>query len=61
MLAFVLIRGLGVTATMLTVGEPSAAIFVWGIPIAAILGTLAIIFRQELPFSSVWRLRERPA
>ncbi len=60
-LAFVLIRGLGVTATMLTVGEPSAALFVWVIPIAAIFGTLAIIFRQDLPFASVRRPRERPA
>jgi lipopolysaccharide export system permease protein len=60
-LAFVLIRGLGVTATMLTVGDPKAAFFVWAIPIAAILGTLAIIFRQDLPFRSVRRLRERPA
>ncbi len=36
-LAFVAIRGLGIAATTLTVGVPSAAVFVWAIPIAAIL------------------------
>ena len=40
-LAFIAIRGLGIAATTLTVGEPGAAFFVWAIPIGAVLGGLA--------------------
>jgi lipopolysaccharide export system permease protein len=47
-LAFVAIRGLGIAMTTLTVGVPSAAVFVWLIPVAAILGALAMIFRAPL-------------
>lgn len=47
-LAFVAVRGLGIAMTTLTVGVPSAAILVWGIPVAAILGALAMIFREPL-------------
>jgi lipopolysaccharide export system permease protein len=53
-LAFIAIRGLGIAATTLTVGDPGAAFFVWAIPIAAILGGLAVIFRQRL-FSAPMR------
>jgi lipopolysaccharide export system permease protein len=45
--AFVVIRLLGITATTLTVGVPSAVFFVWAIPIGAILGALAVIFRRR--------------
>ena len=37
-LAFVVIRMLGIAATTLTVGVPLAAFFVWAIPLAAFLG-----------------------
>ena len=47
-LAFALTRMLGIAATTLTVANPAAAAFVWGVPIAAILGSLALIFRKEL-------------
>ena len=53
-LAFVAIRGLGIAATTLTIGVPAAAIFVWAIPVAAILGALTMIFRQRL-FSAPFR------
>ena len=46
--AFLVVRMLGIAATTLTVGEPSAAIFVWAIPLASCLGALAIIFRRAL-------------
>jgi lipopolysaccharide export system permease protein len=59
-LAFVVIRGLGIAATTLTVGVPAAAAFVWVIPIAAILGALAMIFRQSLSFASSPRVAARP-
>jgi hypothetical protein len=35
---------LGIAATTLSVGVPSAAIFVWTIPLVACLGALALIF-----------------
>ena len=54
-LAFIVIRGLGIAATTLTVGIPSAAIFVWGIPVAASLGALAMIFRRRLLPARIWR------
>ena len=50
-LAFVVARGLGVAATTATVGVPAAAVFVWGVPVAAMLGSLALIFRRRLVFS----------
>jgi len=46
-LAFVVVRMLGITATTLTVSVPSAALFAWAIPIGAILGSLAMIFRRR--------------
>jgi lipopolysaccharide export system permease protein len=45
-LAFLGLRMLGIAATMLSVGNPSAAIFVWSVPLAACLGALALILRQ---------------
>ncbi len=60
-LAFVGVRILGIAATTLTVGVPSAAYFVWGVPVAASLGALAMIFRRELISVPVWRLHARPA
>jgi lipopolysaccharide export system permease protein len=57
-LAFVVIRMLGITATTLTVGAPAAVFFVWAIPTGAILGALAIIFRRR---SSPPPLRSRSA
>jgi lipopolysaccharide export system permease protein len=55
-LAFAGVRMLGFAATTLSVGVPSAAIFVWAIPLAACLGALAVIFRRliaapALPFA----------
>ena len=47
-LAFIGVRMLGIAATTLTVGVPAAAYFVWGVPVAAGLGALAVIFRREL-------------
>ena len=56
-LAFVAVRGLGVAATTLTVGVPAAAAFVWGIPVAAMFGSLALIFRRRLLFSPFRRFQ----
>jgi hypothetical protein len=39
---------LGIAATTLAVGAPSAAVFVWTIPLAACLGALALIFRRGI-------------
>ena len=47
-LAFAAVRMLGIAATTLAVGAPSAAIFVWAIPVAACLGALALIFRRSV-------------
>ena len=46
--SFVAVRMLGVAATTLTVGVPSAVFFVWAIPMSAILGALAMIFQRQL-------------
>jgi lipopolysaccharide export system permease protein len=45
-LVFLGLRMLGFTATTLAVGDPSAALFVWLIPVAACVGALALIFRR---------------
>ena len=47
-LAFAGVRMLGIAATTLSVGAPSAALFVWAIPVAACLGALALIFRRSI-------------
>jgi lipopolysaccharide export system permease protein len=47
-LAFAGVRMLGIAATTLAVGAPSAAVFVWAIPVAACLGALALIFRRTI-------------
>jgi lipopolysaccharide export system permease protein len=60
-LAFVVIRGLGIAATTLTIGVPEAAIFVWLIPVAAILGALMVIFRRTLFAWAPRRPAERTA
>ena len=60
-LAFVAVRMLGIAATQLTVGVPSAAVFVWVIPITAILGALAMIFRRQLMAAPIRRIVPRPA
>ena len=60
-LAFIGIRGLGIAATTLTVGDPSAATFVWGIPLAATLGALAVIFRRTIFVFSLRSAGARPA
>jgi hypothetical protein len=39
---------LGIAATTLAVGAPSAAIFVWTVPVAACLGAVALIFRRAI-------------
>ena len=54
--AFVVIRMLGIAATTLTVGDQSAVFFVWAIPIGAMLGALAMIFRHQLFPASPRRL-----
>jgi lipopolysaccharide export system permease protein len=50
-LAFFGVRMLGIAATTLAVGAPSAAIFVWVTPLAACLAALALIFRRLIPAS----------
>ena len=60
-LAFIGVRMLGIAATTLTVGVPSAAYFVWGVPIAAGLGALAMIFRRELFAIPGRRVQASPA
>ena len=45
-LAFLGLRMLGITATTLSVGNPSAAMFVWSVPLVACLAALALIFRR---------------
>ena len=57
---FLGVRMLGIAATTLTVSDPSAALFVWGIPIAAILGALATIFRRRLIPAAVPRIAAGP-
>jgi lipopolysaccharide export system permease protein len=57
-LAFAGVRMLGIAATTLAVGVPSASVFVWAIPVAACLGALALIFRRAIsalirPFSRI--------
>ena len=47
-LAFAGVRMLGIAATTLSVGDPSAAVFVWAIPVAACVGALALIFRRSI-------------
>ena len=47
-LAFAGVRMLGIAATTLSVGAPSAAVFVWAIPVAACVGALALIFRRSI-------------
>ena len=46
--AFAGVRMLGIAATTLAVGAPSAAVFVWTIPVAACVGALALIFRRAI-------------
>ena len=47
-LAFVAVRMLGIAATSLAVGEPMAALVVWGAPLGASLAALAVIFRRRV-------------
>jgi lipopolysaccharide export system permease protein len=47
-LAFAVVRMLGIAATTLAVGASSAAVFVWAVPVAACLGALALIFRRTI-------------
>jgi len=47
-LAFFGVRMLGFAATTLAVGVPSAAVFVWTVPVAACLVALALIFRRPI-------------
>ncbi len=60
-LAFVVVRGLGISATTLTIGAPAAAVFVWIIPVAAIIGALAYIFRRGWFAPLAPRRAARPA
>ncbi len=57
-LAFVVARGLGTAATTLAIAAPNAVVFAWLVPIAAILGALAMIFRQQF---GAMALRRVPA
>ena len=59
-LAFAGVRMLGFAATTLAVGTPSAAIFVWTIPLAACAGALVLIFRRLLT-APAWPLARRTA
>jgi len=45
-LAFFGLRMLGIAATTLAVGDPSAAVFVWLVPLAACLSALALVLRR---------------
>lgn len=60
-LAFIGVRMLGIAATTLTVAVPAAAYFVWGVPLAAALAALAVIFRRSLLVIPVRPIRESPA
>jgi len=60
-LAFVVVRGLGITATTLSIGVPGAAPFVWAIPALACVGTLAYIFRRRLAGGAFRRGALKPA
>ena len=46
-LVFVGVRMLGFTATTLTVGVPTAAYFVWGVPLIAAFAALGMSFRRS--------------
>ena len=59
--AFLAVRMLGIAATTLAVGDPSASLFVWMIPLVSCLGALAIIFRRRLFAARARRLEARPA
>ena len=59
-LAFAGVRMLGFAATTLAVGVPSAAVFVWTIPLAACAGALVLIFRRLLT-APAWPLARRTA
>ncbi len=54
-LAFFGLRMLGIAATTLSVGNPSAAVFVWLVPVVACIGALALISRRLVA------VRPRPA
>lgn len=45
-LSFFGLRMLGIAATTLSVGDPSAAMFVWSVPLAASVAALALILRR---------------
>jgi lipopolysaccharide export system permease protein len=45
-LAFFGLRMLGIAATTLSVGNPSASTFVWTVPVAACLASMALILRR---------------
>jgi lipopolysaccharide export system permease protein len=51
-LGFAGVRTLGFAATTLSVSDPSAALFVWTIPVAACLGALAVIFRRLITMAA---------
>jgi lipopolysaccharide export system permease protein len=59
-LAFFGLRMLGIAATTLSVGNRSAAVFVWSVPLAACLGALALILRQLVVVRTRFIVR-RPA
>ncbi len=58
--AFLVLRMLGIAATTLSVGDPSAAVFVWAVPVAACVGALALIFRRLVAWPAR-PLRLKPA
>jgi len=60
-LAFLVLRMLGIAATMLAVGVPLATAFVWTIPLAACLGALTLIFRRRIAPRRAPPLQMRPA
>jgi lipopolysaccharide export system permease protein len=59
-LVFAGVRMLGFAATTLAVGNPSAAIFVWTVPLAACFGALAVTFRRSIA-APTWPFARRSA
>ncbi len=59
--AFFVARTLGIAATTLVVGDPSAAVFVWAIPIGACIVALAIVFRRRVFARRGRRMAASPA
>jgi len=59
--AFAGARTLGIAATTLSVGVPSAEIFVWAVPVTVIIGAATFIFRRQIAAPAPRRIEARAA